>query len=206
MRPKRSRDEFRKQLENLQLRRRKDTETETDQPVHKKMTKSGKEFFMSSEDEGISSLIRTLKVDVAKESTIPEKGTEGSAAYDLKSYENEVVPAHGIALIPLNLKMAIPPGYFMLLLSRSGLATKGITVLAGVIDSDYRGPVCAIVANSTDENFIIRKGQRCCQGVILRTEEAIFEGVDELPSTVRGDKGFGSTGLDRNVTDVPNKI
>ena len=206
LRPKRSRDEFRKQLENLQLRRRKDTETETDQPVHKKMTKSGKEFFMSSEDEGISSLIRTLKVDVAKESTIPEKGTEGSAAYDLKSHENEVVPAHGIALIPLNLKMAIPPGYFMLLLSRSGLATKGITVLAGVIDSDYRGPVCAIVANSTDENFIIRKGQRCCQGVILRTEEAIFEGVDELPSTVRGDKGFGSTGLDRNVTDVPNKI
>ena len=124
----------------------------------------------------------------------PEKSTPGSACYDMSAQKAAVVPAHGIAMIPLNLKMVIPPGYFLLLLSRSGLATKGLVALGGVIDSDYRGPVCAILANSTDEDFILKKGQRCVQGVFLPTHDAEFRRVDMLEETERNAGGFGSTG------------
>ena len=100
--------------------------------------------------------------------------------------------------------MAIPPGYFLLLLSRSGLACKGIVTLAGVIDSDYRGPVCALLANSSDENFILKKGQRCCQGVFLPTNDVCFEKKEKLDDTVRGIDGFGSTG--EGSKDLPSAV
>ena len=152
-----------------------------------------KDLLLSSEDE-IMSLIRTLKVEVTEDSTIPEKGTPGSACYDFTAHRAAVVPAHGMAMVPLNIRMEIPPGYFLLLLSRSGLATKGLTTLAGVIDSDYRGPVCAILANATDEDFVLKKGQRCCQGVFLPTHDAEFKMVEKLDETERNTNGFGSTG------------
>ena len=142
----------------------------------------------------IMNTIRTLKIDITEESTEPKKGTPGSAAYDLTCHNAAIIPAHGIAMVPLNLKLAIPPGYFLLLLSRSGLATKGIVTLGGVIDADYRGPVCAILANSTDQDFILQKGQRVCQGVFLPTHDAAFRRVDKLEETKRNTAGFGSTG------------
>ena len=194
LRQKRTWEDLQEQLRESRRRRELSTETETDQPQQKKLTKS-KRLFMSSEDESdMNSLIRTIKVDITKESAIPEKGIEGSAAYDLKAHDNEVIPAHGVAMIPLNLKVAIPPGYFLLLLSRSGLAVKGIITLAGLVDSNYRGIVSAVLANSTDENFVIKKGQRCCQGVLLRTTEVEFNQVEKLDETNRNDKGFGSSG------------
>ena len=137
--------------------------------------------------------IRTLQVDIIEGSAKPEKGTPGSACYDLTAHNAAVVPAHGISMVPLNIRMAIPPGYFLLLLSRSGLAVKGIVTLGGVIDSDYRGPVCAILANSSDEDFVIKQGQRCTQGVFLPTHDVEFKRVDKLDKTERTG-GFGSTG------------
>ena len=212
IRPKRTREELRQQFIDYTKQWQADTGTETDQPEPKKQTTQGKvwerdfienkgptvfsrakDLLLSSEDE-IMSLIRTLKVDVTADSTIPEKGTPGSACYDFTAHRAAVVPAHGMAMVPLNIRMDIPPGYFLLLLSRSGLATKGLTTLAGVIDSDYRGPVCAILANAADEDFVIQRGQRCCQGVFLPTHDAEFKKVDKLDETERGDNGFGSTG------------
>ena len=156
-----------------------------------------KGYLADSEEEELMEImntIRTLQVDITRESTEPRKGTPGSAAYDLTCHKKAIIPAHGIAMVPLNLRLAIPQGYFLLLLSRSGLASKGIVALGGVIDADYRGPVCSILANSTDEDFILQKGQRCCQGVFLPTHDANFKRVDKLEETERNDNGFGSTG------------
>ena len=210
LRPKRTRDQLVKQFEEMKRRNEIETGTETDQPEPKRPAVAqgqerkekgslfgrAKDYLFSSDDEVMDVLntIRTLKVDITEESTQPEKSTSGSACYDLTAQKAAVVPAHGIAMVPLNLRLAIPPGYFLLLLSRSGLATKGLVALGGVIDSDYRGPVCAILANSADEDFVLKKGQRCVQGVFLPTHDAEFRRVDILEETKRNADGFGSTG------------
>ena len=85
--------------------------------------------------------------------------------------------------------------HFLLLLSRSGLAKKGVTTLAGVVDSDYRGPVIALLANSMDKDFILKKGQRVCQGLFVRKYEVQFNQQNELNHTDRGDDGFSSSDL-----------
>ena len=202
LRPKRTRDELVKQFMAARQALGTDTGTETDQPEPKRSTmaekktsgmfRRAKDFLFSSDDE-VMNTIRTLQVDIATDSTQPIKGTPDSACYDLTTHNAVVVPAHGIAMVPLNLKMAIPPGYFLLILSRSSLAVKGLVTLGGVIDSDYRGPVCAILANSADEDFVLKKGQRCCQGVFLPTYNAEFKKVDVLSETKRNTDGFGST-------------
>ena len=207
LRPKRTRDELLKQFLESRRRLGMDTGAETDQPESKRPTmaqefrenkkpglfKKAKDLLFSSEEEEFLDTIRTLQVDITKESTQPIKGTSGSACYDITAHNTVVVPAHGIAMVPLNLKMAIPPGYFLLLLSRSSLAIKGLVALGGVIDSDYRGPVCAILANSADEDFVIKSKQRCVQGVFLPTHDAEFKRVDVLEETKRNVGGFGST-------------
>ena len=209
LRPKRTRDEIMKQFLEFKRRREVETGTETDQPEPKRPPKpvtteeeekqpsiayKVKDLLYNSDSEDeIMSLVRTLTVQVTNESTVPEKGTPESACYDVTTQNTEVIPAHGITMVPLNLKMQIPPGYFMLLLSRSGLATKGITTIAGVVDSDYRGPVYAVLANSTDTDFVLKKGQRCTQGLFLPTHYVEFKKVNELQTTARNDAGFGST-------------
>ena len=214
LRPKRTRGELRQQILEARRRQEIDTGTETDQPQSKRQPRpeemrrvpvfnEARQFLESSDDEMLNT-IRTLQVDITQESDEPVKGTQDSACYDLTAHSTEVVPAHGIAMIPLNLKMAIPPGYFLLLLSRSGLAVKGVVALGGVIDADYRGPVCAILANSTDQDFVLKKGQRCCQGVFLQTNNANFRRTDLLEKTDRGSRGFGST--DEPGTNVPAQV
>ena len=220
LRPKRTREEIMKQFLELKRRHEIETGTETDQPEPKRQQHAPrqeeegkpriahevKDLLYSSEDE-IMSLVRTLTVQVTQDSTIPEKGTPNSACYDITTQKNEVIPAHGIAMVPLNLKMQIPTGFFMLLLSRSGLATKGITTIAGVVDSDYRGPVYAILANSADKDFILKKGQRCTQGLFLPTQYAEFKKVEKLQETERNDGGFGSTDAEiRKCWDLQNEV
>ena len=75
--------------------------------------------------------MRTLQIDISKESEIPKKATIGFTG------KAAVIPAHGVAAITLNVRVAIPATHFLLLLSRSGLAKKGVMTLAGVVDSDY---------------------------------------------------------------------
>ena len=220
LRPKRTREEIMKQFLELKRRHEIETGTETDQPEPKRQQQAPrqeeegkpriahevKDLLYSSEDD-IMSLVRTLTVEVTQDSTVPEKGTPNSACYDITTQKNEVIPAHGIAMVPLNLKMQIPTGFFMLLLSRSGLATKGITTIAGVVDSDYRGPVYAILANSADKDFSLKKGQRCTQGLFLPTQYAEFKKVDKLQETQRNDAGFGSTDAEvKKCWDLSNEV
>lgn len=101
-------------------------------------------------------------------------------------------------LIPTGLYMALPAGYEAQVRPRSGLAIKkGITVLnsPGTIDADYRGEVCVILINLSNEPFEIQDGERIAQMVIARHEQPELVEVETLDETERGTGGFGHTGV-----------
>jgi dUTP pyrophosphatase len=112
--------------------------------------------------------------------------------------EKDVIISPGKrALIPTGLYLEIPVGYEAQIRPRSGLAiNKGISILnsPGTIDSDYRGEVCIIMINLSEEDFVIRDGDRICQMVISKHERAEWIKVDVLEETERGSGGFGHTG------------
>lgn len=102
------------------------------------------------------------------------------------------------ALIPTGFQMALPHGYEAQIRPRSGNAYKnGITMLnsPGTIDSDYRGEVKVLAINLGQEDFVINRGDRIAQMVIAPIIQPIIEEVDTLPSSDRGEGGFGSTGI-----------
>jgi dUTP pyrophosphatase len=101
------------------------------------------------------------------------------------------------ALVPTGLAIALPPGYEAQVRPRSGLAIReGVTCLnsPGTIDADYRGEVRVVLANLGAAPVVIRRGDRIAQIVVAPVARAVFEVVDELPATSRGEAGFGSTG------------
>lgn len=131
---------------------------------------------------------------------MPAYATPGSAGMDLRAANDEdiVIRPLGRAIIPTGIFIQLPVGYEAQIRPRSGLAAKsGITVLnsPGTIDSDYRGEICAILVNLSDEPFTVRRGERICQMVIARHETAELVEVESLDVTERGDGGFGHTGV-----------
>lgn len=130
---------------------------------------------------------------------VPTYGTEGAACFDL--YAGCWI-ARGIApdddeTIHTGLAFEIPKDHVMLIFPRSGLAAKyGINLLncTGVIDSDYRGEVMIMLRNNAEDYFVVEKGDRIAQAMILPVQQVSFEVVDELSDTQRGAGGFGSTG------------
>ena len=102
------------------------------------------------------------------------------------------------ALVPTGFSIAVPPGYEAQVRPRSGLAIRdGVTCLnaPGTIDADYRGEVHVVLANLGTVPVMIHRGDRIAQIVVAPVSRASFEVVDELPPTVRGEGGFGSTGV-----------
>lgn len=127
---------------------------------------------------------------------LPKYETPQSAGADVRSVVDTVVPAHGRVLVPTGLFIAVPSGYEMMVRPRSGLAfKKGITVLntPGCVDADYRGEIGVILFNTTDEDFIVNKGDRIAQLILNKVEQINWIEVNELDETERGDGGFGST-------------
>lgn len=104
---------------------------------------------------------------------------------------------HSRALIPTGLFMAVPQGYEMQVRPRSGLALKeGLTVLntPGTVDSDYRGEVCVIIINTSNEDRFIEDGERIAQLLLKKVEQFDWESVNTLDETERGAGGFGHSG------------
>jgi dUTP pyrophosphatase len=102
------------------------------------------------------------------------------------------------ALVPTGFSIALPPGYEAQVRPRSGLAIRlGVTCLnaPGTIDADYRGEVQVVLANLGAEPVVIRRGDRIAQMIVAPVVHAAFDVVDELPPSLRGDGGFGSTGV-----------
>jgi deoxyuridine 5'-triphosphate nucleotidohydrolase len=134
-----------------------------------------------------------LLSDLAK---TPTQGTQFSAGYDLYAAEEIVVPRLGRKLIKTNVSMAIPMNHYGRIAPRSGLAYKnGIDVLAGVIDSDYRGDIGVILYN-TDNNldFSVKTGDKIAQIIIESCSTINFVKTENLPATKRGEGGYGHTG------------
>lgn len=131
---------------------------------------------------------------------LPEYATPLSAGMDLRANigEDIVLKPMERRLIPTGLHIALPEGYEAQVRPRSGLALKhGITVLnsPGTIDADYRGEICVLLINLSDKDFTITDGERIAQMVIARHEQGEFMIVDELDATLRGEGGYGHTGV-----------
>ena len=131
---------------------------------------------------------------------LPKYAKAGDAGCDLLAAEDMTIqPGGGRALVPTGLSLAIPEGYAGFVQPRSGLAVKnGITVLntPGLIDSGYRGELKVLLINTDPTTpFEIVRGERIAQLVIQKVEQVEFVEMDSLPSSERGEGGFGSTGL-----------
>ena len=122
----------------------------------------------------------------------------GDAGADLRSrIDFRIGPGERI-LVPTGVAIALPQGYVALIHPRSGLATKhGLTIVnaPGTVDAGYRGEIAVTLLNTdATETLTFKRGDRIAQMVIQRVEHAAFEHVDELPESIRGAGGFGSTG------------
>lgn len=143
----------------------------------------------------------SLEVKILNKSNypIPTYSTKYSSGVDLRaniSSNIELVPLERY-LVPTGLYVEIPEGYEAQIRPRSGLALKrGITVLntPGTIDSDYRGEICVIIINLSNQNVIIEPGERICQMVFAKYESVEFVEVNKVGNTERGEGGFGHTG------------
>ena len=140
-----------------------------------------------------------IKIINKSHNPLPQYATPLSAGVDLRANLESPVILEPMQrrLVPTGLYMALPAGFEAQVRPRSGLALKhGITVLnsPGTIDADYRGEVCVILANLSEEPFVINDGERIAQMVIARHEQAEWELVDTLDETERGAGGFGHTG------------
>ncbi|MBR5475528.1 MAG: dUTP diphosphatase [Bacteroidaceae bacterium] len=142
------------------------------------------------------------KVEIINRSKhqLPAYETPLSAGMDLRANIDEPIVLQPLqrALVPTGLFMALPEGYEAQVRPRSGLAIKkGITVLnsPGTVDADYRGEVCVILVNLSNEPFTITDGERIAQMVIARHEQVEWVAVEQLNDTERGAGGFGHTGV-----------
>ncbi len=132
---------------------------------------------------------------------LPAYATPQSAGMDLRANLDSPVTLHPMQrmLIGTGLHIALPEGFEAQIRPRSGLALKhGITVLnsPGTVDADYRGEIKVLLVNLSDADFVINGGERIAQMVIARHEQAVFEAVDELDETERGEGGYGHTGVE----------
>lgn len=127
---------------------------------------------------------------------IPIKGSLQAAGYDLHAIHAGVVPARGKTLVGTGLAFGIPQGNYGRIAPRSGLAAKNsIDVGAGVIDSDYRGEVKVLLFNFSEVDFEFKEGDRVAQMIIEKYTMTQIVEMETLDETVRGEGGFGSTGV-----------
>ena len=144
-------------------------------------------------------MVKVLIKKLSKDIKFPNYKTYGSSGLDLIANLNSdlLINVGEKNLVPTGIAVAIPQGYEIQIRPRSGLASRnGITVLntPGTIDADYRGEIKVILINHGKEAYKVTKGQRVAQMVLCPVIRAEFEEVTELPSTERGEGGFGSTG------------
>jgi len=133
---------------------------------------------------------------INQNATIPKYAHEGDAGFDLSSVEDYSLNPGDKIIVKTGLQMEIPENYFGNIRNRSGLAAKyGIHVLAGVIDSHYRGEIGVVLINLGKALYNITKGDRIAQMIIQGCESCEIEEVNEISETKRGDGGFGSTGI-----------
>ena len=130
---------------------------------------------------------------------IPSYKTQGSSGMDLMAFLKDpvTIKPKSSELISTGISVAIPEDTEIQIRPRSGLAAKsniGVLNTPGTIDSDYRGELKIILYNHGADDFVVNNGDRIAQMVLMPVLKASFEEVENLPNTIRGTGGFGSTG------------
>lgn len=128
---------------------------------------------------------------------LPTKAKDSDVGYDLRANEEKVILAYGeTAVICTGISLEMPDHLWARISPRSGLAAKnGIDVLAGIVDSGYRGEIKVVLANHGNAPFIVKKGDRIAQLIFHKAERPLLVGVTALSSSDRNGEGFGSTGV-----------
>ena len=138
-----------------------------------------------------------MKIKLLDDGKLPTKATKGAACFDVYARQDLWISPGYTAMVPLGFGIQLPEDMVALILPRSGMAYKHrVTVVnaPGVIDSDYRGEVKALLMNHGDTSHTIIAGERVAQLMFTTLTSAVFEVVSELDETSRGNNGFGSTG------------
>ena len=144
-------------------------------------------------------MVKILVKKFDKNIKLPTYKTSGSSGMDLVAYiKNKITIDPGkTVMIPTGIAVAIPKNYEIQIRPRSGLAAKkGISVLntPGTVDSDYRGEIIIILINLSKKSFVVKSGYRVAQMILCPVAKGKLQEVKNLPKTVRGKGGFGSTG------------
>jgi dUTP pyrophosphatase len=144
-------------------------------------------------------MVRVLIKKLDPKVTLPSYKTKGASGMDLMAFVKEkiVIKPQTSALIPTGLSVAFSEDYEIQIRPRSGLAAKNnISVLntPGTIDSDYRGELKIIIFNHSNHDFIVNNDDRVAQMVLTPVAKMELKEANELPKTLRGEGGFGSTG------------
>ncbi len=146
-------------------------------------------------------MVKVLVKKLNPKVQLPKYKTKGSSGMDLMAFIEDEDPIkilpNSSALIPTGISIAIPHDVEIQIRPRSGLAAKSnISVLntPGTIDSDYRGEIKIILFNHGNQEFIVKNNDRVAQMILMPILKVDFEEVDNLPVTLRGSGGFGSTG------------
>ena len=144
-------------------------------------------------------MVKVLVKKLDPKVQLPSYKTKGSSGMDLMAFIKDPIKIapNTSALIPTGISVAISSDVEIQIRPRSGLAAKSsISVLntPGTIDSDYRGELKIILFNHSKEEFVVRNNDRIAQIVLMPVLKIDFEEVDNLPDTLRGSGGFGSTG------------
>ena len=144
-------------------------------------------------------MVKVLVKKLHPKVQLPSYKTQGSSGMDLMAFiESPIkISPNSSALIPTGISVAISNDFEIQIRPRSGLAAKSnISILntPGTIDSDYRGELKVILFNHSKEEFVVRNNDRIAQIVLMPVLKIDFEEVDNLPDTLRGSGGFGSTG------------
>ena len=144
-------------------------------------------------------MIKVLVKKLNSKAELPKYKTDGSSGMDLMAFiKNPIkIKPQESALVPTGISIAIPEDTEVQIRPRSGLAVKSnISVLntPGTIDSDYRGEIKIILFNHGKEEFIVNNNDRIAQMVLMPILKSVLEEVNDLPETLRGSGGFGSTG------------
>lgn len=139
-----------------------------------------------------------VKIKILDGGKMPEYKRKGDACLDCYARiecKFVTIPKGTRALIPLGFMLELPADYEAVVRPRSGLTSDYIDVAIGTCDENYRGELMANVINNSGEDFVISNGDRICQLAIREAPKVMFEVVDKLSESNRGDKGFGSSGV-----------
>jgi dUTP pyrophosphatase len=139
--------------------------------------------------------VRVKKIhEMAKVPKYAHIGDYGDLAADLCSVEDVTLETGDVKTIPTGIAMEFPPEYGGIIADRSGLAVRGLTTFAGVVDPGYRGEIRVVASYFGKEPLLIKAGDRIAQIRIVRRIEASFVEAEEITETERSGRGFGSSG------------